>query len=220
MAELAARLGSPVLHDRAGKVVFIETFEQGLGSWRGTYYGDNGSILISSEQCNSGGVACKLTAGSSGDRAAKIVRRWPHPTITKYGVMLIWFTGDYVKYFDVVLGGQDGVNEHQFYLRYDDVLHEIQVKDGEDAFTTAISDIDLRAGSQPPIALKLVVDLTTDKYVRLLINQESFPLDTYSAYVLANPDYKSVRVDVKLWGLEGPNATSWVDDVVLTQSEP
>lgn len=220
MAELAARLGSPVLHDRAGKVVFIETFEHGLGSWRGTSYGDNGAIEISTAQCNSGGVSCKLTAGSSDARAVKIVRRWPHPTITKYGVELIWFTGDYVEYFDLVLGRQDGTNEHQFYVRYDDSLHEIQVKDGEDAFTTAVSDIDLRSGSQPPIALKLVVDLTTDKFIRLLINQEVIKLDSYSAYVLANPDYPSVRVDIKLWGLAGPNATSWVDDVILTQSEP
>lgn len=220
MAELAGRLGSPMVHDRSGSVVFIETFEQGLGSWRASTYGTGADVYISNVQCNSGGYSCKLTAGTDGARGAKVVRRWPHPTVTKYGVELIWFTGDNVEYFDLVLGRQDGTDEHQFYLRYDDTDHTIKVKDADGNWDTFIEDIDLRSGSQPPILIKMVVDFDTDEFVRLIINQETHLFDGEPAYVLANPDYDSVRVDVKLFGSSTGNGTSWVDDIILTQNEP
>jgi len=219
LGEIAARMGSPVTHERGGKIVFIESFTYGLGAWTTNTYGTGADVSVVPTPFRTGPFSCKLTAGTDGDRCAKIHRRFPYPVLGKYGLEFSVDVDTYVEYLDFVLGRMDGTNEHQFYCRYDDSVNEIQVKDVNGDLQTAIEDIDLAFTYSGFQTIKLVVDLEADTFLRLIVNDETYDLSAYPAYILVNPDKPSIRPDIKVWGDENYNGVLYIDDIIVTQDE-
>lgn len=220
LAELAARLGSPVTHNREGNVLFLETFEHGLGGWAATGYGTGAEVITSALQFRSGGYSCKMVAGSDGAAAAKIVRRFPYPALSLYGLEVSWYPEAHSDQVDFVLSRMDGTNEHQFYVQYDNTANVVKVKDDSGNWVTVVTGLELASGRWPFQTIKVVVDLVNDEFLRLIINETETDLSGNPAYVFANADGPHVRVDLKLWGEAAYNGFSYFDDVILTQNEP
>lgn len=220
LAELAARLGSPVTHDRGGSVLFLDSFTYGLGGWDATGYGTGASVALVPTPFRSGPFAVKMVAGSDGASAAKIVRRVPYPVLNQYGLEMSYRMEANTAYIDMVLSRMDGTNEHSFYVRYDNLLNELQIKDSDGNFEAVATGMELWGDRAIFHNLKLVVDLEDDEFVRLVSNDCPYLLTDKPAYVFANADNPHVRIDVKLWGNAGANGFSYFDDVILTQNEP
>lgn len=220
MAELAARLGSPVVFNREGSVVWVETFQHGWGPWWTNAYGTGGEVAIASDIFRSGPFSAKLTAGSDGSAAAKIYRIFPYPTLTKFGLEASWYPGTNVKYADIVLARTDGTDEHQAYVRYDDTASEIQIKDENGDFVTIVESLDLTPTYASFHTFKVVGDFDNDLYLRLIVNSTAYDLSDYALYVFANADPPGLRVDLKLWGVAATNGYMYYDDIILTQNEP
>lgn len=219
-AELAARLQSIVTHSRSGSVLFLDSFTYGLGGWDATGYGTGAGVSLVNTPFRSGPFSCKMVAGTDGASAAKIVRRAPYPVLNQYGLEMSWMPEANTDYIDMVLSRMDGTNEHSFYVRYDDLLNELQIKDEDGNFEAVVEDLELCGSRAIFQNLKLVVDLEADEFVRFAANEEPYLLTDKPAYVFANADNPHVRIDIKLWGTAGANGFSYFDDVVLTQNEP
>ena len=63
LGELAARLGSPVVYDRRGEVIWAETFEFGITKWQGVIGGAGSSVAASTTTPFFSDQSLKLTAG-------------------------------------------------------------------------------------------------------------------------------------------------------------
>lgn len=220
MAELAARLGSPVTFDREGSVIWVETFQHGWGAWWTNGYGTGSGVTISSEKFRSGPFSAKLVAGSDGSAAAKAYRIFPYPTLTNFGLEASWYPGTSIKYVDIVLARTDGTNEHQAYVRYDDTVNEVQIKDEDGNFETIVEDLDLTPTYASFNTFKVVGDFEDDLYLRLTVNSTAYDLSAYPLYVFANADPPGLRSDLKLWGIAAVNGYMYYDDIILTQNEP
>lgn len=220
LGELAARIGSPTTHNREGNVIYMETFEHGLGAWWANGYGTGGEVITSAEKFRMGGYAAKLIAGSDGAAAAKIYRDVPYPALSNFGLEASWYPGTGIKQVDMVLARTDGTNEHQLYVRYDDTVSKIQIKDENGDFVDIVTGLDLTPTYASFHTMKVVGDFTNDTFLRLIINSTEYDLSDYAAYVFANADPKRMRVDLKLWGVAETNGYVYFDDIILTYNEP
>ena len=88
MAELAARLGSPITFNREGNVLFVSTFEHGVAGFGTTPGGDDAEIVTSALWSRTSGYCCKLVAGKTTPYYALIYKTFPYPTLGSYGLEL------------------------------------------------------------------------------------------------------------------------------------
>lgn len=220
VGELAARLGCPSTHNREGNVVFIESFEHGLQGWSATGYGTGGEIIISAEKYRSSGYSAKLIAGSDGDKKAVIFRKFPYPTLGLYGLELSFLIEAHTDYVRWRLTHHDGTSEYQFTCEYDVDNRDLNIMDENGDYVTIDSDLYLNYGSAPFHTVKIVADLTTNEYVRAIVNDNEYDLSAYPGYPWAADDGAHVRTNIWIEGEAGHNGFSYVDDVILTQNEP
>lgn len=220
LGELAARLGSVVTHNREGSVVHIETFEHGLQGWEKTTGGTGAEYMASAEASRSGGYSCKLIAGSDGSRISQIFRKFPYPVLGRYGLEFSVKLGEYTQ--DIVwnLSYHDGTDEHSYMCKYLVSERTVQVRDENGVFQDIVSDLYLTYAYSGFHAVKLVVDLANDDFVRLIINEVEYDLSDYSAYVFVEDDGPNVRVAIQERSEVGQNGYSYFDDIILTQNEP
>jgi len=115
MSEIPARLGSPVTHDRAGKVVTMETFRSGVSHWRPAIYGTGSEIVASPAYFRSEPFSCKMVCGSDDARQAKIFKHFPLPVLGKYGVEVSWMPEYKIEQIQYRLTYYDGTNAHIYY---------------------------------------------------------------------------------------------------------
>ena len=219
LGELAARLGSPVTHDRTGSIVFVDSFTFGLSDWQVALSGKGAEVVLVSSPFRSGPFSVKLTAGSDSSRQAKIFRKFPYPQLGKYGLEFSWKPDLYVDRLAVKLVHHDGTNEHEFQFRYVVTDKDLKVRDSDGLYVTIDNDLYLAYTYAPFHTFKLVGNFETDEYVRLIVNEKVYADLPYSAYSFASDDGPNVRVDVTLIGESGHNAFSCVDDIILTQNE-
>jgi len=220
MAELAVRLGSPDAHNREGNVILLETFEHGLGGWLPAGYGTGAAVIVSAESYRSSGYACKLIAGSTDIAAAKIFRNLPLPVLGRYGLEISWRPEAHLARLLCRLAYIDGSQEHQYNWMYVVSGGLLQIQPAGGGWTTIASALNLvysYAGFQ---TIKLVADLASLTYVRLILNEAEYDLSDYEPYSFANTDAPHVRADVVTYGDAGYNGYVYVDDVILTQNEP
>lgn len=219
-AELAARLGSPNTHDRAGFIVFIESFNFGLGAWESSGAGTGNNVLLVNSPFRTGPFACKLVAGDNGTGSAKLFRKFPYPKLNRYGlefsVRLGASTGDFLW----TLAYHDGTNEHNYTMKYMVTEQEVWIKGATGDYSVLVTDLPLQFLYSPFQTIKMVVDLENDLFVRLIVNETTYDISTYPAYIFAIADSPNVRVDLQQRVVVGGNPSSHVDDIILTQGEP
>lgn len=220
LGELAARMGSVVTHNREGTVVYIETFEHSVQTWHPTTYGTDGEIYVSALRSRSGGYSCKLIADSDGSNCAKVFRSFPLPTLSKYGLEFSWLPEAHTNILEWRLSYHDGVDVHHYNARYRTTENDVQIQVGADSWTTVVTGLDLNYEYADFHTIKTVGDFATDMWVRLIINNVEHDLSVYPAYItdeVAGPD---VVPAILIWGDDGYNGFSYIDDIILTQNEP
>lgn len=220
MAELAARLGSPVTHDRTGMIVFIESFSMGLGGWESSGAGTGNDVLLANTPFRTGPFSCKLVAGDNGSGSAKLFRKFPIPVLGKYGLEFSVKIGSDTGDFLWTLAYHDGTSEHNYTMKYMVDEEEVWIKGSDGTYSVLIESLPLMFTYSPFQTIKMVVDFENDLFVRLIINEETHDISTYPAYIFTSSDSPNVRVDLQQRVTVGGNPASYVDDIILTQNEP
>lgn len=220
LGELAARLGSPDTHDRTGFTVFVDTFKQGLSDWQIALAGTGAEVALVSSPFRSGPFSVKLLAGSDGGRSAKIFRKFPYPQLNKYGLEFSWKPDSHVEQLGATLIKHYGAYDYEFGLRYVVSTESLFIKGQDGAYHVIDNDLPLTFQYAPFHTFKIVADLETDEFVRLIVNENVYTDIPYSAWLYATDDGPNVRVDIYVIGDAAYNSLSYVDDVILTQGEP
>lgn len=220
MAELAARLGSPVTHNREGNILFMETFESGMQPWLPNMGGAGADILLSNLNYRTSGYSCKMVAGSDGDRWAQISRHFPYPVLGRYGLESSVLVDGYLEYLIWTLSRYDGHLAHQFQITYSPGDQEFWVTVPGGSAVDVATDIKLDEDYGLFHTIKLVGDFVTGNYVRLIINNAEYDLSAFSEHTFAAETNPYVFVVLTVQSLEGVNATVFVDDIIVTQNEP
>lgn len=220
LTELAARLDSIVTFDRRGDVVWIDDFESGIGKWQLVRNNLAGARASSAEYARSGAFSCKITAGDAATNWAGIQHYGPRPVLSKVGFEFsfsFYEETDRIRMEMEVYDGEYWVdsliqfNPQAYTLEYlgsDNNLHEFATgvyrRDYLWLFHTA----------------KVVVDFTTRKYVRFILDDAEYDLSAHAAYSILNAASPVVYylIDHRIDGVSYPDM--YVDDVIITQNEP
>jgi len=219
MAELAARLGSPVTHHRGGYIVFLDSFESGIASWQTGTSGSGASITVSSQNKRTGAFSVKMVAGSNASRSAQISRAFPHPTETVYGFEVSVMFLSAPQYLILTLSKRDGTQEHQFQVMYMSVEKEIVVTIPGGSSVVVIDDIELFVGSGLFHTFKLICDYENERYYSLTVDERIVDLSGYEPYTFNYSSSPHTNVVITVYSNVGENDTIYVDDVILTQGE-
>lgn len=97
---------------------------------------------------------------------------------------------------------------------------ELQIDDADAGMvavgTAYVSEEDLHVFN----TIKLVTDLTTGQYVRLLYNQQEIDISAYGPSVEGYLYPNRVSLDVGVYSRNGENDVMYLDDVIFTMAEP
>jgi len=220
LAELAARLGSIVIFDRRGEIVWMDDFESGIAQWgKGGIVGY--SVDWEGDYSRNGGFSCKLTTATAVNNGVVISKEISCPPITSLGIE---------SSFSYEQNWRDLIFEFTLYtgidwlngsIKYNHPGKKLQYTDA-DGVTQDIPGGAYTCPDHPRKfdTLKFVIDFSTVKYKRLLINKQMFDLSAFSFRSLPNAARPCLELTISLWTAANAAAIGYIDDVIITQNEP
>ena len=218
LGELAARLGSPVTFDRRGNIIFMDNFDSGIEPW---WIGGNPTGWTgrwSPDQYKSGGFSLELTTKAAAGASVYAQCYFPYPSKSRLGVEICFNHNYQVKQADFNIEIYDGSYLYEAYIRLIDDTWYYQGDDHEyhalSPTTDLMTDIMFHT-------LKLVFDLTTGKYVRLIVDTTVFDLSNFIIYKVDSSSSPSFYIYYEITARESAAAAQvWIDNLILTQNEP
>jgi hypothetical protein len=218
LAELAARLGSPVVYDRNGTVLFMDTFAYDLIHWL-IHTEPECTITVSNTVALFGGKSAKFAfSGISTDSSyitvippfryldrvgLEVTPSWDNPNIalTLYG----FFFYQNISY--------------TFGVRITPALQKVEIRT-DAGWITVLDNLSMITGVNIWHFIKLVVSISPAQYVCLKINDQTIDL---SAYTLNGYPFNTAnRVQFGIYSLNTGNTAGnlYIGSVIGTINEP
>jgi len=220
MAELAARLGSIDVYDRRGNVIWMDDFNKGKGSWAEGLYGTGAAIAIDTTYPKWPPFCLKMTGGSDAGRSCQIFNHVAPQVLGPVGLeSSVAFTSVFSA-LRIAIINYDGTNRYISTIELNDASDKIYYLDSGGSYVELDDLPNLVDAYGEYHSLKLVADLSTNKYVRFMINQTEYDLSAYSMQTVANTEAPKVLVRLYFYSNTGSNNTCLVDGVIVTQNEP
>lgn len=223
LADLAVRLGSIVEYDRRGDVSYLDDCEDPIIRFRDAS-SDDCAARKDTTVARSGGQSILLATDGTRNRYARADYYLSPMVVGKHGVKISFSPyelGDFDNVFRIIFAFNDGkyyynggveIKLHDQTIAYlgTDLLYHIFVED----FTVSDAYQEIFHNA------KLVFDIDTAKYIRLMLDVHEWDLSAYSFYKLSSEAVALALVQFQLMDLEGHAFTAWLDDFVYTINEP
>lgn len=219
-AELVARLGSPVVYDRRGQVIFMETFEHGRAAWEDCLGGDDAAVALSPESVARGGYSIKLTTDSGDDHYAGISCLCGLLPVGRMGVAVSFAPVQAFTTFELRLTVETVAEFWEGKMRFDydnDVLDVYTSADlWEEVGPAEIATV----GSRNYNTMKMVIDIDDGYFERVMLNEYEYPI-TDKALKAGEPvGGRWAQMEVRFNGRADENDLCYVDNAILTSAEP
>lgn len=221
LGELAARLDSPDTFHRAGNVIFLESFEGGLGRWSATAEGTGGVADLTIGLPNHGLYAVRLLAGSDGNRQSYISRNEPYPALSIMGhecaFRLVTTATDRVE---LRIEHYDGTNLSLYAVRWRDTDNDLQYLDSTGTWVTITAAASIALHPTVYHRLKLLANLSTGRYTAVILDDTRHSLSGIAPQQAASTTAPNIGQLILNVGRAGQNDQVNIDNVILTQNEP
>ena len=174
MAELAARLGSPVTFHRFGDVVWIDTFETGLGGWVVGATDPASVVYLQGDNCMMGGCAVEIASAAEDPEYARIAKGYTYEVGTRIGFGTCYaINGDSTNLTLQILY-RDGVHAFAGTIRITHSSGLVEYVDdiGDRVTLGNVGLLDVTGVIWYPI--KLIVDTNTGTYVGFTFGSHQF----------------------------------------------
>lgn len=220
VAELAARLDSPVIFDRRGDVILLESWENGLSKC--TFAGDGFGNLqeLTMLSARHGGLSCMLTAGKDEGRSSYLYHYTFPPVASRFGLEAsfgVVAATDYIL-FDILL--YDGAAYKRGMLSLNHTEGVLKYVDSDGDFQDFATSLNYMTIQQPWNTLKFVVDFIENEYVRCILNDQNWDLRGTACRQDSADDEPHLETAVEHHGVADNNPAICVDRIIVTQNEP
>lgn len=220
MAELAARLWSPVTFDRAGRVVWMDDFNSGLDSWVTVTSGTGAEVRLATTYPEFPPFCVLMTAGSNEDKLALLIQYFAPQELSPLGAEIsLGFYSNW-DYFDYIMYRFDGSTSYKAAVRLDYTNSKIKVLHSDNAWKDVAALPNLRQGNGVYHKLKFVGDFENNVYDRLILNQTVHDISSYAFYQSASAQGEHFQLHALFTGRAGNNDVVRADGVIITQNEP
>lgn len=220
-AELAARLGSPMVYDKRGQVMFMESFEDGWYRWILNKDGLLAAGEITPTVAATGGYCVKLTGGSDDTNLAGIERRVASRPVGRMGLEFSFSVPGSWDYILASLYLYTGALVYIAAIKFVFATGNLRVLDEHLGYPIAGTGTALGGDAHWFNTIKIVGDVSTGLYNRLMFNNQEIPIPTNTLKVddaVGVPP--GVKVDIAFYSREGSNDVMYLDDIILTGAEP
>lgn len=219
-AELAARLGSPVVYDRRGNIVWCTDFSHGLqGSTIVPSDGEGDGYVTASRSFNGPFSICLDPSDEEGSQVYwnRIIHFIP---IGALGAETIMSLDTDPYQYRLSLWYRDGAASQKGSIRYSPGNGNWEIQLGADDWVVILEDFYLQQGPNAWQPIKLVINANTGKYVRALIAHNVVLLSAYDLYETEDFSRGQLETRISVWGAPATHACGYVDTVIITQNEP
>jgi hypothetical protein len=225
LGELAARLGSPVLYDRRGRVLWYDDFSAENMQWMGNVSGGESIVQRSTEDPRlSGDGSLYIGAGPDEDDYAEAFHYHTYPELSRTGLSLAFFHHGNTKtyWFTLDVSPGEGYYRAIFFIDMATGVISYEDEDGIEVVlgTTTQLKYDELVWGYYFHHLKIVMDPITGDYVRLQLNNQVWDMSGIGMSWHGIDSLAYIRGAVRV--ICGDVATTYtvIDHVAFTVEEP
>jgi len=218
--ELAARLNSINNFDRRGNTIWMDDFEAStLNKWYSSLTPPS-TATLSACYALSGSNSLKLLHRAVINDDITVVAHCSPPVPGKSGFEFAFTRHEHIKYLDAVFQVFTGTIKHFPMIRFDFENSIIYYYASDNTLKVLTAVFDLYYTNLLFHRCKLVVDTSTGRYVRLILNNQYF--DMSDLFYYQTPDATQEET-VLLFKSRNETAAAnymYIDNVIVTQNEP
>jgi len=219
LGELAARINPLNVFDRRGDMVFWDGFESGMGNWEVSGGGLGYAVTETPYTSRAGGWSAKLTTGSTLTKMVKIRKYIGFPVLGAFGMEFSFTLQANLNYLRIQLEADNLIENKLLSVQYEVDTDELKVYIGGLGYTVIDSALNLRAYDQQFHTLKIVGDLSSQYYKRLMLNQTEYDLSSYPIGITATAALNYLSAELTVVS-DAANRDIYVDSCIITQNEP
>jgi len=217
-ADLAGRLGSPVVWDWRGNVLYATDFRTGYGPVVATTVGTGGAVAITPERGDYGGYAAKMTAGSDSTQLARVQLLVGINPGTRSGLAVRFSFYSSTGYVELGLRWWADPTPRAGSARIDVANELIQVLDSTSTWQT-LGSIPVSVGLYCYNWFKLVINQNTGYYERVLYNDTEYDAGDYLCPTTALAGDGAISALLTNYARSGLNDIIYLDQIILTVNE-
>ena len=220
-AELAARLGSINMFDRRGDTVWMDDFEAATLRWFTLTDGGGAAVALTVSYVRNGAQSVKLTAGSGDNKYAIIGRTLSLPVMARLGFEASFTVHADLKRIAFSVDVYTGAHRHYIEIIYNIVDKTLTYLGTDGNPHSFVTDLELYKSARMFHTLKVVADYSTGKYIRCILDDQTYDISSYSYYSLVSPA-ELARCDLGIGATNSKagNPSIYIDNVIFTQNEP
>ena len=220
MADLAVRLGSIVEFDRRGDIGFLDDFEAPSLKWDALGIIGGNLPVLSTTYAGMGIQSVKLSCGAVLGSQSIITRGWGLIRLGRVGGEF-WVQGKAIApgYLEFLLDIYDGTNQRRAELRYDTGAGTITLVDPTGNHIVA-TGVYMYLGHFYFVPIKVVADIDTGIYIRLMVNEQEIDLSSYQLVTVAPTGNRIIIAYLTLRGVAAEETAVYIDNYIYTVNEP
>jgi hypothetical protein len=219
IAELAARLKSPDTYDRRGNVLNIEDWNNGLSHVYGVSAGGSGTTQLSAVGSVNSPLTAKITTDLINGNYYGVKKEMFYPAISKIGLELCFSINNTIHNAFVYLDFYDGTNLTEFVIYYEHSSGKLYIRDSAGVYHVLATPGVLYPDNKKFEICKLVVDLLSGAYVRLLWGAHNYDASAYSGKVTAAASNRYMYYVFQVDGTAGGAGVIQLGSIIVTQNE-
>lgn len=220
LSELAARLGSIVTFDRRGNIMWFDDFENTLMKWNSNQTMNGANLFQTAEAARSGSFSVKMITPTTIDAYTNLYRDLPLPVQSKIGLEFSYAMYLQIKYIYVKLFFYESDHLYEFALRFNRYNTTMAYLNSLGGYTDLAGTPSHQMLYHAWNTIKLVVDYEDKKYVRALLNEDSWDLEAIAPYELSYSGTPYLYLEARITNRATGAHYIYLDDVILTQNEP
>ena len=219
LAELAVRLGSPVTYNRAGNVLMIDGFEEGLTGWSKNRTGVAAEVELSQDRTYAGGISVRIHTGTGLTPYGGISKFLPPVSSCKMGMQMCFSLNFRVARITWEYGYYKPSLKYNFGLEYDHVAGTLAYKSAPGIYTPFATPGKLYFDGANWHNVKLIVDTKTGSYVRCILDNEVYDMSELICDIGGWISPPLSAVGIMVYGDGAFSGTLFVDNVIVTYNE-
>lgn len=220
--ELAARLGSLVTFDRRGALVWLDSFESGLGGWSDFHDPGAGSFSLTADRWHHPPFCARLTTGTAQNDLSYIRRDLAFPGADRLGVAFLVnavTTNNRLRF--IVDPYIDGIFYRIALALNLTAPDELSL--AHQAGTTVLDTApDFINGTKAFNFVKLVFNTDDLSIPRIIVNSREYDTSAYRLLLIGGVGTKYINITLESKNLNavGVAQNTYLDSVIFTAVEP
>lgn len=219
LAELAVRLGSPNSFDRRGNVLYLDSFNNGLAGWTIVDPGGTGWLSPVADPTKMGGVAIGCMSSASPDSGGTISRYLSIPIVGNVGLEVSFMLPQGARDMNITVNHWTGARQYGYETRWRQSTGVLSVFNAAGSYQTVATPGDLWTDGTTWYTLKMVVNATTGKYLRLILNSVTYDPSAITAFSVADTSLAHMQIRCYYAVDVAFNRLLVWDDLILTINE-